>query len=90
MKIHRVMVTWNRPSYTRLSLARLCETLPDNARVTVWDNGSSQETLDVLRSCEKYPRVDRVVYNKDKREAARPDELVLEIRLGCGVPRQGG
>jgi glycosyltransferase involved in cell wall biosynthesis len=64
MKIRVLMLTHNRPAYTELALARLCETLPDDARVTVWDNASSQETVDVIKKFEGHRRVERIVYHR--------------------------
>lgn len=64
MKIKILMITHDRPLYARLSLARLTETVPANARITVWDNASSEDTLAVLRSFERHPSVERVVYNR--------------------------
>lgn len=64
MKIKILMITHNRPCYTALSLGRLVETVPSNARITVWDNASSADTLAVLRKFERHPSVEKVVYNK--------------------------
>ena len=64
MKIKILMLTHDRPLYTSLSLARLTETVPENARITVWDNASSEDTLAVLRKFERHPSVERVVYNR--------------------------
>jgi len=58
------MITFNRPHYTRLSLSRLCETAPESAKITVWDNGSSQETIAVLKQFEGHERIEQILYNK--------------------------
>ena len=57
------MITYNRPDYTRLSLGRLCESLPSWAGITVWDNASGPETREVLHDFESHPRIENIVYN---------------------------
>jgi hypothetical protein len=66
------MVTYNRPSYTELALARLCETLPDDARVTVWDNGSKPDMVSVLKKFESHRLVERIVYNRTNEKLRGP------------------
>ncbi|MGA2863538.1 MAG: glycosyltransferase [Verrucomicrobiota bacterium] len=63
MKIRVLMITHNRTAYTELSLARLCETVGREARITVWDNASSEETRSVLKRFESHPAVERIIYN---------------------------
>jgi glycosyltransferase involved in cell wall biosynthesis len=63
MKIRVLMITYNRPAYTAMALARLCDTLPGDARVTVWDNGSSAEMISVLKKFESRPAVEKIIYN---------------------------
>lgn len=63
MTVSVLMITYNRAEYTRLSLETLCRTLPDSARVTVWDNNSNAETRAVLKEFESHPRVERVIYH---------------------------
>lgn len=64
MKTKILMITHNRPQYTSLSLTRLTETVPQDTKITVWDNASSADTLAVLRKFERHPSVEQVVYNK--------------------------
>lgn len=64
MLIKILMITFNRPFYTKLSLDRLLNTAPENARITVWDNGSSPETVEIIKSFEEHPRIERIVYNQ--------------------------
>lgn len=61
--IRILVITYNRPRYARLSLTRLCETLPENARVIIWDNASGPDTVSVVKGFENHPLVERVVYN---------------------------
>lgn len=71
MKVRVLMVTYNRVAYTKLALERLCETLPEYARLTVWDNNSKPEMHQLLKGFESHPRVDQIVYNKTN-ERLRP------------------
>ncbi|WKZ33960.1 MAG: glycosyltransferase [Thermodesulfobacteriota bacterium] len=64
MKIRVLMITHNRPDYTKLSLSRLTETLPSHAKAVVWDNASSEENLRVLRGFEEHPAIEKIIYNK--------------------------
>lgn len=64
MKIRVLMITHNRPAYARQALGRLTETLPPHAKVVVWDNASSEETLKVLRSFEGHPAVEKIIRNR--------------------------
>jgi glycosyltransferase involved in cell wall biosynthesis len=52
-----LMVTYNRPAYTRLSLPRLLETADGDTRVWLWHNGDDAETLEVVRAHADHPRV---------------------------------
>ena len=54
-----LMITYDRPEYTRRSLERLLETCTDQMRVWVWHNGNDPETLDVVRSLIEHPRIHR-------------------------------
>ena len=66
------MITYNRPAYTAMALAWLCDTLPDDARLTVWDNGSGQEMRDVLKKFEGHRLVERIVYNRTNDKLRAP------------------
>jgi hypothetical protein len=49
-----LMVTYNRPEYTRMSLEQLLGTCNDQMRVWIWHNGTHQPTLDVVRSFQSH------------------------------------
>ncbi|MHC4126620.1 MAG: glycosyltransferase family 2 protein [Planctomycetota bacterium] len=51
-----LMVTHDRPDYTRLALGRLLETCDASMRVWVWHNGNDPETLEVVRSMAEHDR----------------------------------
>jgi cellulose synthase/poly-beta-1,6-N-acetylglucosamine synthase-like glycosyltransferase len=54
-----LMITYRRPHYTRLSLTRLLETCNESMRVWLWHNGDHAETLELVQSFAKHPRVHR-------------------------------
>jgi GT2 family glycosyltransferase len=64
MKIRILMITYNRPAYTEMALRRLCETVPDDAAITVWDNGSGDDMRALLKQFAAHPRIERIVYNR--------------------------
>lgn len=96
MKIKILMITHNRPQYTSLSLSRLVETVPPAAKITIWDNASSDDTLAVLKKFARHPSVEQVVYNKtnDKLwgptnwfwENSKDADLLSKIDDDCLMP----
>ncbi len=52
-----LMITYNRPHYTRLSLQQLLDTCDETMRVWIWHNGDDEPTLEVVRSLASHPRV---------------------------------
>jgi glycosyltransferase involved in cell wall biosynthesis len=63
MRYRILMITYNRLEYTAMSLERLCATVPENGRITVWDNGSSDALRAMLKGFENHPRIERIIYN---------------------------
>jgi len=78
MKIRVLMITYNRPAYTEMALARLCETLPEEARLTVWDNGSKPDMTRMLKGFEGNSRIDRIIYNKTNDKLRGPTNWFWE------------
>jgi GT2 family glycosyltransferase len=64
MKIRVLMITYNRVDYTQLSLRTLLDTLPENAKVTIWDNNSSDDMRALLRNYEKHAAVEQIIFNR--------------------------
>ena len=56
MSVDVLMVTYNRPTYTRLSLEHLLDSCDASMRVWVWHNGNDQDTLDVVASMRGHAR----------------------------------
>lgn len=96
MLIKILMITFNRPFYTKLSLERLCNTAPENARITVWDNASSPETVEIIKTFEKHSRIERIIYNQKNDKLWSPTnwfwmnsedaDLIGKVDDDCLVP----
>lgn len=67
-----LMITYNRPRYTRLSLERLLATCDEHCRVWVWHNGSHAETLAVARDFESHPRFHRLHHSPENLKLREP------------------
>lgn len=78
MKLRVLMLTYKRTEYTRLSLRRLCETVPEYGRITVWDNNSGPEMRTLLESFEGHPRIEKIVYNSDNSRLRGPTNRFWE------------
>jgi glycosyltransferase involved in cell wall biosynthesis len=78
MKIKVLMITFNRPDYTAMSLRRLCDTAPANLGLTIWDNGSDQATKNVIKGFENHPRVENVRFNERNDKLREPTNWFLK------------
>jgi hypothetical protein len=67
-----LMITYNRPDYTKLSLERLLATCDERMKVWVWHNGTHQPTIDVVRSFQSHPRFDRFHHSPENVELREP------------------
>ncbi|MGH3716725.1 MAG: glycosyltransferase family 2 protein [Micromonosporaceae bacterium] len=65
MRTDILMITYRRPAYTRLSLARLLQTCDEQSRVWLWHNGSHAETLELVRDYLHHPRVHRFHHSRE-------------------------
>lgn len=77
IRIRVLLRTHNRPAYAALSFKRLAETLPSDARISIWDNASGRETVDLLRGIERHPLVERVVYHQQNAKIRQPANWFL-------------
>ena len=64
MRIHIVYITYNRLHYTRLSLPKLLEDPSEKFELTVWDNGSTDGTVEYLKKNISDPRIKDFVFSK--------------------------
>jgi len=67
-----LMITYNRPFYTRLALPRLLETCDDTMRVWLWHNGTDSETLDVIHEFREHPRIYRFHHSTENQRLRTP------------------
>lgn len=67
-----LMITYNRPDYTRLSLARLLATCDDSMRVWVWHNGDDAETLEAVHDHLAHPRLFRFHHSRENLRLRSP------------------
>ena len=67
-----LMITYNRPQYTRKSLTRLLETCPPCSRIWLWQNGRDEETLKIVKSFESHTRIANVRYSPDNQMLRPP------------------
>jgi hypothetical protein len=80
-----LMVTHDRPVFTRLSLDRLLSTCDESMRVWIWHNGEHEETLELVRSYLDHPRVHQFhhsVENTGHRGLWKPIDWLLEGSTG--------
>jgi hypothetical protein len=70
--VHILMVTHNRPAYTRLALERLLETCDETMSVWLWHNGDHAETLEVARFFAEHPRVERFHHSRGNAKLREP------------------
>jgi len=90
-----LMITYNRPSYTRLALSELLDRSQPDTRVWVWHNGSDPETLAVVESFR--PRLHRFHHSHENVRLTKPINWLFENADGaylskvdddCIVPRE--
>ena len=67
-----LMITYNRPTYTRLALRRLLDSCDSRMRVWLWHNGDHQDTLSVVRECSAHPAVHRFHVSEDNQFLTGP------------------
>ena len=62
MKIHLVLVTYNRLFYTKKALKSILEDKKEDFILTIWDNASSDGTQDYLKSIND-PRINEIIFS---------------------------
>lgn len=67
-----LVITHNRPVYTRLTLERLLATCDETMRVWIWQNGNDKETLDVVHSVANHPRLYKLQHSVENRLLIEP------------------
>jgi glycosyltransferase involved in cell wall biosynthesis len=67
-----LMITYNRPQYTRLALERLLATCDEHMRVWIWQNGSDAETFALVQSLSSHPRVHKFHHSVENKKLREP------------------
>ncbi|MFQ5653451.1 MAG: glycosyltransferase family A protein [Planctomycetota bacterium] len=80
--IDLLMITHNRPEYTRLSLTRLLDSCDETMRVWLWQNGDHEETLEIARSLSHHPRVHAFHHSPENRLLSEPTNWLWENARG--------
>jgi glycosyltransferase involved in cell wall biosynthesis len=65
MKIDLIFLTHNRLDYTRLSLASVLADPSENFSLTIWDNASTDGTIEYLKNEVRDPRIKDIVFSKE-------------------------
>ncbi len=77
-----LMITYKRPTYTRLALAELLARSSDRVRVWVWHNGDHEETLRVVQSFLDHPQLHRFHHSKQNVRLTEPTNWLWENATG--------
>lgn len=78
-----LMITYNRPVYTRLALDSLLERCDESMRVWLWHNGRDAATLEVVRSVLDHPRVHRFHHSEENQGLAAPTHWLWDNATGA-------
>ncbi|RZU98356.1 glycosyltransferase [Spiribacter vilamensis] len=67
-----LMITYNRPVFTRLALEQLLRTCDDQMRVWLWHNGTDPETLAVVHDLKDHPSVHSLQVCEENKKLREP------------------
>jgi len=65
MSIDLIFITHNRLEYTELSLASILADPSEEFTLTIWDNASTDGTVEYLKNEVKDPRIIDIVFSKN-------------------------
>lgn len=92
-----LVITHDRPAYTKKTLTRLLETCEDWMAVWIWHNGMDRKTLEVARSFASHPRVAKFHHSVENVKLRGPTnwfwsqaqgELVSKVDDDCLMPHE--
>lgn len=63
MSIDLILLTYNRLEYTKLTLGTILADPTEEFSLTIWDNGSTDGTVDYLKGSVRDPRIREIVYS---------------------------
>lgn len=84
-----LMITHNRPEYTRLALSRLLHTCDETMRVWIWHNGLHQETLDVVRTLRDHRHVFKFYHSPQNVKLREPTNWLWKHARGEYLSKVG-
>ena len=82
-----LMITYNRPEYTRTALSRLLETCDEHMRVWLWQNGSDPETLAVVEEFLGHPALYKYHHSKENKRLTEPTNWLYKNSEGDYVTK---
>ena len=77
-----LMITYNRPKYTEISLKRLLDTCNENMRVWVWHNGENQKTLEIVNTFRNHPNFFKFYHSIENKKLNIPTNWMWENSKG--------
>lgn len=86
-EIDILMITHNRPEYTRMALTRLLETCDSDCRVWLWHNGQHEETLEVVRSFLEHPCIHKFHHSEHNVKLTEPTNWLWKNSTGSFVSK---
>ena len=85
--IDSLMITYNRPEYTRQTLGRLLESCDSSCRVWVWHNGDDQQTLDAVKSFSSHKNFYKFHHSKENVKLRPPTNWLWQNASGDYVAK---
>lgn len=82
-----LMITYNRPDYTRMTLPVLLDSADDDTRIWLWHNGNDPETLDITREYANDPRVHRFYHCPENKKLREPTNWLFTESKGAYVSK---
>lgn len=77
-----LMITYNRPEYTKVSLQRLLETCDEEMRVWLWHNGNDPDTMAVVASLRGHRAVYKYYHSPENRRLTEPTNWLWDHAEG--------
>lgn len=86
-----LMITYQSPERTRISLGRLLDIARDSTKVSMrvwlWQNGSDPATLEVVRSFADHPSIERFHHSEENVRLRPPTNWMFEHGTGSYVSK---
>lgn len=82
-----LMITYDRPAYTRTTLSALLDTCDETMQVWLWHNGDDEETLAAVSSFRDHPRVHRFHHSPENVGLTTPTNWLWTEATGTYVSK---